>query len=181
MLKVLSRSWWAEVLEGVAAVIFGILAFIFPRSALVVLIALFGAFALVDGIFSIVAAAEGAAHHRSWIWPALRGIAGIAAGILTFVFPGLTALALLFLIAAWAIIIGILEIVAAVELRREITNEWLLILSGALSVLFGVLLVLIGPARGLLTVVWFVASWAIIVGALRIALGFRLHSLQGRL
>ncbi len=96
MQKVLTRSWWAVALGGVAAVIFGILAFVFPRIALVVLIALFGAFALVDGIFSIVAAAEGAAHHRSWIWPALRGIAGIAAGIIAFVFPGLTALALLY-------------------------------------------------------------------------------------
>lgn len=178
MQKVLTRSWWAVVLGGVAAVVFGFLAFLFPRPALAVLIALFGAFALVDGIFSIITAAEGAAHHQSWVWPALRGIAGIIVGIVTFVYPGITALALLYVIAAWAIIIGIFEIVAAVELRREITNEWLLILAGALSVLFGVVLVLIGPSAGLLTIVWLIASWAIIVGALRIALGFRLHSLQ---
>ncbi|HEX6817581.1 MAG TPA: HdeD family acid-resistance protein [Ktedonobacterales bacterium] len=178
MLKILTRSWWAEVLEGVAAVIFGILAFIFPRTALVVLIALFGAFALVDGIFSIVEAAEGAAHHQSWIWPALRGIAGVAAGIITFVFPGITAIALLYVIAAWAIVTGIFEIVAAIQLRREVTNEWLLILAGALSVLFGIVLVLFGPGPGLLAVVWLIATYAILVGALRIALGFRLHSLQ---
>lgn len=178
MVNVLTRSWWAVALEGVAAILFGILAFIFPHTALIVLIALFGAYALVDGIFSIVTAAEGVAHHRSWIWPALRGIAGIAAGIITFVWPGLTALALVYIIAAWAIVTGIFEIVTAVQLRREMTNEWLLILAGALSVLFGIVFVLIGPGAALLTLVLIIATYAIIVGALRIALAFRLHSLQ---
>ncbi len=178
MLKVLTRSWWAIALGGVAAIVFGILAFIFPRSALIVLVALFGAFALVDGIFSIVAAAEGAAHHQTWIWPALRGVAGVAAGIITFAWPAITALALLFVIAAWAIVTGFFEIVTAVYLRREMANEWLLILAGALSVLFGILLVVSGPPTGLLALVWLVATYAIIVGALRVALAFRLHSLQ---
>jgi uncharacterized membrane protein HdeD (DUF308 family) len=178
MLKVLTRTWWAVALEGVAAILFGILAFIFPRTALLVMVALFGAYALVDGIFSIVMAAEGVAHHQSWIWPALRGIAGIAAGIITFVWPGITALALLFIIAAWAVITGIFEIVAAIQLRRELTNEWLLILAGALSIIFGILLVIVDPGAGLLTLVLLVATYAVIVGALRIALAFRLHSLQ---
>jgi uncharacterized membrane protein HdeD (DUF308 family) len=177
MVKILTRSWWAVALGGVAAVLFGILTYIFPRSALIVLIALFGAYALVDGIFSIITAAEGVAHHQSWLWPALRGVAGIAAGIITFVWPGITALALLYLIAAWAIVTGALEIMAAINLRREMINEWLLILAGALSVLFGILLVVMGPGPGLLTLVWLIGTYAIIVGALRIALAFRLHSL----
>jgi len=181
MVKVLTRSWWALALGGGAAVLFGILAFIFPRTVLIVLIALFGAFALVDGIFSIVAAAQGAVLHQSWIWPALRGVAGIAAGIITFINPGITAIALLFVIAAWAIITGLFEIVTAVYLRREMTDEWLLILAGALSVLFGVLLIVIGPPAGLLTLVWLIATYAIIVGVLRIGLAFRLRSLQQQL
>jgi uncharacterized membrane protein HdeD (DUF308 family) len=180
MVKVLTRSWWALALSGVAAVLFGILAFIWPSIALIVLVALFGAYALVDGLFSIVIAAEGAAHHQSWTWPALRGVAGIAAGVITFVWPQITALALLFVIAAWAIVTGMLEIITAVYLRREMTNEWMLILAGALSVLFGILLV-IWPKSGLLAVVWLIATYAIIVGALRIGLAFRLHSLQQQL
>jgi uncharacterized membrane protein HdeD (DUF308 family) len=181
MVKVLTRSWWALALSGVAAVLFGILAFIWPNIALIVLVALFGAYVLVDGIFSIVVAAEGVAHHQSWIWPALRGVAGIAAGIITFIRPGITALALLFVIAAWAIVTGVLEIVTAIYLRREMTNEWMLILAGALSVLFGVLLVVSGPSAGILALVWLIATFAIIVGALRIGLAFRLRSLQQQL
>lgn len=178
MVKVLTRSWWAVALGGAAAILFGILTFIWPGAAALVLLALFGAFALVEGIFSIVTAAEGVAHHQTWIWPALRGIAGIAAGIITFVWPARTLLALVYIIAAWAIVTGIFEIVAAVHLRREMANEWLLILAGALSVLFGIILVLIGPGAAVLTVVWLIGTYAIIVGALRIALAFRLHSLQ---
>jgi len=181
MVKVLTRSWWALALSGVAAVLFGILAFIWPNIALIVLVALFGAYVLVDGIFSIVVAAEGVAHHQSWIWPALRGVAGIAAGIITFIRPGITALALLFVIAAWAIVTGVLEIITAIYLRREMTNEWMLILAGALSVLFGVLLVVSGPSAGILALVWLIATFAIIVGALRIGLAFRLRSLQQQL
>lgn len=181
MVKVLTRSWWALALGGVAAVLFGILAFIFPRTALIFLIALFGAYVLVDGIFSIVTAAEGVVHHQTWIWPALRGVAGIAVGIITFINPGITALALLYIIAAWAIVTGVLEVITALYLRREMTNEWMLILAGALSVLFGVLLIVIGPPAGLLTLVWLIATYAIIVGALRIGLAFRLHSLQQQL
>jgi uncharacterized membrane protein HdeD (DUF308 family) len=181
MVKVLTRSWWALALSGVAAVLFGILAFIWPSIALIVLVALFGAYALVDGLFSIVIAAEGAAHHQSWTWPALRGVAGIAAGVITFVWPQITALALLFVIAAWAIVTGVLEIVTAIYLRREMTNEWMLILAGALSVLFGVLLVVSGPSAGILALVWLIATFAIIVGALRIGLAFRLRSLQQQL
>jgi uncharacterized membrane protein HdeD (DUF308 family) len=181
MIKVLTRSWWALALGGVAAVLFGILAFIWPNIALIVLIALFGAYALVDGIFSIVAAAQGAVLHQSWIWPALRGVAGVAVGIITFIRPGITALALLYIIAAWAIITGVLEVIAAIYLRREMTNEWMLILAGALSVLFGVLLIVIGPSAGILALVWLIATYAIIVGVLRIGLAFRLRSLQQQL
>jgi uncharacterized membrane protein HdeD (DUF308 family) len=178
MVKVLTRSWWALALGGVAAVLFGILAFIWPNIAVVVLLALFGAYALVDGLFSIVTAAEGAVHHQSWIWPALRGIAGIAAGIITFFRPGVVAISLLYIIAAWAIVTGVLEIVAAIHLRREMANEWMLILAGALSVLLGLLLIVSGPSAGILALVWLIATYAIIVGALRIGLAFRLRSLQ---
>jgi uncharacterized membrane protein HdeD (DUF308 family) len=120
----LARNWWAVVLRGVAGIIFGILAFIMPVATLVALVLLFGAYALVDGIFNIVAAATGRGGGRSWWSLVLAGLVGIGAALVTFFTPGLTALTLTYVIAFWAIAIGVLEIVAAVRLRKVITNEW---------------------------------------------------------
>jgi len=178
MLETLARNWWAIVLRGVFAVLFGLGAFLWPGITLVVLVALYGAYLFADGILAVAWALMG---RRAGAFPwgvFLAGLASIIAGVLTFLMPGLTALVLLYLIAAWAIVRGIFEIIAAFHLRRELTNEWLLALNGVLSVLFGILLIA-APGAGALTVLWVIGTFAIIVGVVMIMLGFRLKGLQG--
>ena len=177
MLETLARYWWAVALRGVAAVLFGLVALIWPGVTLIVLVVLFGAYVLVDGVIAVgtaILGRSGATGRRGWL--VVEGIAGIAAGILTFVWPGVTTLVLLWLIAAWALVTGVLEIVAAVRLRREIKGEWLLALSGAFTVLFGILLV-VWPTAGALTVVFLIGIYAIVFGGVLVALGLRLRQL----
>lgn len=174
MLDVLARNWWALVLRGLFAVLFGLAAFFWPGITLAALVLLFGAYALADGLFAIVAAITGADRQTRWWALLLEGIAGILAATVTVLWPGLTALALLYLIAAWAILTGVLEIVAAVRLRREIEGEWLLALGGVASVLFG-LYVAVFPGAGALAVVWIIGGYALVAGVLLIALGVRLR------
>ena len=178
MLEVLSRRWWAVVLRGVVAVVFGLLAMVWPGITLLALVALFAAYALVDGAVTLAAAFGPRRAGTSRGWLIVEGIAGVLAGILTFVWPDITALVLLWLIAAWAIVTGVLEVVAAVRLRKEITGEWLLALSGVLSVLFGILLVL-WPATGALAVVLLIGAYAVVFGGVLIGLGLRLRRLRG--
>jgi uncharacterized membrane protein HdeD (DUF308 family) len=177
MLETLSRRWWAVALRGVAAVVFGVMALIWPGITLFVLVVLFGAYVLVDGVIAI-GTAIGANRERadagSRGWLIVEGIAGILFGVLTFAWPGVTTLVLLWLIAAWAVITGVLEIVSAVRLRRELRHEWLLALSGALSVLFGLLLI-VWPAAGALAVVTLIGAYAIVFGIALVALGVRLR------
>ena len=184
VLPLLSRNWWALALRGLAAILFGILAFAWPGITLFVLIIFFGAYMLVDGIFAIVAAVRVAREEARWWLLLLEGILGVVAGIVTFFWPGLTALALLYLIAAWAIVTGIMEIVEAIRLRQEIVGEWALILSGALSVIFGVLLVVIPARAGLLSLTWLIGIYAVAFGVLLVILAFRvrnaLSSAEGR-
>ena len=178
MLETLARNWWAIVLRGVFAVLFGLGAFFWPGITLVVLVALYGAYLFADGILAVAWALMG---RRAGAFPwgvLLAGLASIIAGVLTFLMPGLTALVLLYLIAAWAIVRGIFEIIAAFHLRRELTNEWLLALNGVLSVLFGILLIA-APGAGALAVLWIIGTFAVIVGIVMIVLGFRLKGLQG--
>ncbi|MBX6365414.1 MAG: HdeD family acid-resistance protein [Gemmatimonadetes bacterium] len=170
----LTRNWWVVVIQGVLAIVFGLLAFFMPGITLAALVLLFGAYAFVDGIFSIVAAVR-AQEGSPWWALVIRGVAGIAIGILTILWPGITALALLFLIAAWAIITGVLEIVAAIRLRKLITGEWLLALAGIAALAFGILLIA-APGPGALAVVWIIGVFAIILGALLIVLGLRLRA-----
>lgn len=138
-LALLAKNWWLVALRGVAAILFGILAAIVPGLTLAVLVMLFGAYALIEGGFNVIAAVRGATGDRSWWALLLEGLVSVAAGVIAFVMPGLTALALVYLIAAWAILTGILEIAAAVRLRKHITGEWWLALTGVLSIAFGVL------------------------------------------
>ena len=171
---VLARNWWALALRGLTAILFGIAALVVPHIALVVLIALFGAYALVDGVFAIVSALRAAERHLRW-WPLLvEGLAGIVLGALTFVWPGVTALVLLYFIASWALVTGVFEIVAAIRLRQGITGEWLLWLSGVLSVVFGLLLIIF-PGAGALTVVWLIGIYALVFGVLLVGLALRLR------
>ena len=133
MLHTLARNWWALALRGLVAVLFGLLTFMLPGITLVTLVLLFGVYALVDGIFNVIAFFRVASHHWALL---IEGLVGIIAGILTFAWPAMTAVVLLYLIAFWAIFTGVFEIVAGIRLRKAITNEWILILMGVLSLLF---------------------------------------------
>jgi uncharacterized membrane protein HdeD (DUF308 family) len=164
----------------VAAILLGILAFAWPGITLFVLVLFFGAYMLVDGIFAIVAAVRAAGEEDRWWLLLIEGILGVLAGLVAFFWPGLTALALLYFIAAWAIVTGIMEIVAAVRLRQEIEGEWALGLSGLLSVIFGVLLVVLPAPAGLLSLVWLIGAYAVATGVLLLILAFRVRSEAGR-
>jgi uncharacterized membrane protein HdeD (DUF308 family) len=162
-------------LRGLAAIVFGVLAFVWPAITLWALVLLFGAYMLVDGIFAIVAAVRAAGREARWWLLLIEGVLGVLAGLVAAFWPGLTALALLYFIAAWAIVSGILEIAGAIRLRREIEGEWALGLSGALSLLFGVLLVVIPAPAGLLSLVWLIGAYALAFGVLLLVLAFRLR------
>lgn len=172
--ETLTRHWWAVVLRGVAGIAFGILAFVMPVLTLAVLVMLFGAYALVDGVFSIVAAVSGRTGAQTWWALILTGIVGIAAGLVTFFMPGLTALTLAYVIGLWAIVSGVLHIVTAIRLRKVIDNEWWLGLSGALAIVFGVFM-LRAPAAGALAVVLWIGAFAFVYGVVLVALGITLR------
>ena len=174
LLRSLADNWWLLLLRGIAAIAFGVLAFFWPGLTLVTLTLLWGAYALIDGVIAIWVAfnaSDGDAGPRWWL--GLSGVAGILAGSLTFYYTGTTTLVLLMFIAAWAIVIGVLQIWGAIALRKVLEHEWLLILNGVLSVAFGVIL-LVQPGAGALAFVWMIAWYAIFFGCLYIALAFRL-------
>lgn len=168
------HSWWILILRGIAAILFGVVAFIWPGLTGLVLVIGFGVYALVDGVFALITGISRLGHtSRGWAF-ILEGVLGIAMGLVALFWPGLTAIALIYLIAAWAVVTGIFEIVSAIQLRKEITNEWALGLSGALSIVFGVLL-MFQPGTGGLTLVWILGGYAIAFGILLIVAGFRLR------
>ncbi len=170
----LRANWGWIALRGVAAIVFAAVAFAWPGITLVVLTLFWGAYAFVDGVFALIAAFRMRDQGRPvWGW-VLIGLLGIAAGIVAFVMPGMTALLLLLFIAAWAIVIGILQIIVAIRVRKDISNEWLLILSGAISVLFG-LVMIFSPGAGALAVVWAIAAYAALFGVMLVALALRLR------
>jgi uncharacterized membrane protein HdeD (DUF308 family) len=166
--------WWALALRGVLAILFGLAALLRPGIALEALILLFGAYALVDGVFSIVGVFGGARGGMPRWLLLLEGIAGIVAGIVAFFLPVLTAFALYFLIIAWALVTGVAEISTAIRLRREIEGEWAMILSGALSILFAVVLLASG-AIGIFTLVWVIGFYAVVFGVLLLIAAFRVR------
>ncbi len=174
MMQVLARNWWALALRGLFAILFGVAAFAWPGLTLAALVILFGAYALVDGVFALIAAVRAAEAHARWWLFVLEGLAGIIVGIITFVWPGITALVLLYLIAWWALITGVFEIAAAIRLRKEISREWTLVLGGLASIIFGLLL-LYHPGAGALAVVWLIGLYALVFGVLFLMLGFRLR------
>jgi uncharacterized membrane protein HdeD (DUF308 family) len=170
----LARNWWAIGLRGVAAIVFGVLTFVLPGLSLAVLILLYGSFVLVEGVFNVVAAIRGrTGDHPRWLLLA-EGLVSTAAGLITFLMPRLTAVVLLYVIAGWAILTGILEMAAAVRLRNRLEGEWRLALSGVLSVVFGVLLAVF-PGAGALALVLWIGAYAVVFGALLVALAIRLR------
>jgi uncharacterized membrane protein HdeD (DUF308 family) len=170
----LARKWWIVLLRGVAGVIFGLATFFAPGISLAMLVLVFGAYAFADGILAIISAIPRRGEDRWWLL-LLDGLMGTAVGVATFLWFQITALALLYLIAAWALVTGGFEIAAAIRLRKVITGEWLLVLSGIASVALGVLLILF-PGPGALALVLWIGAYALVSGALLIALGFRLRS-----
>ena len=176
MLVVFAGSWWSIVLRGVAAILFGVLAFTWPHITLTALVFLFGFYALADGIFAIAAGVKSHGEFKRWWVLLVEGIFSVLAGVLAFLMPGITALVLLVLMAAWAIVTGVFEIAAAIQLRKYITGEWLLVLAGVASLVFGVAL-LINPSAGALAVVWLIGIYSIIFGVLLVGLGVRLRGL----
>jgi uncharacterized membrane protein HdeD (DUF308 family) len=158
------------------AILFGVALLVSPSMGLLTLVILWGAYAFADGIFNLVLAARGAQH---WGWLLFEGIVSILAGVVTFLYPGITGLALLAVIAVWAIITGIAEIGAGIRLRKQIRGEWMLILAGILSIAFGILVIMY-PGAGALGLVTVIAMYAILFGALLVGLSLRLHSFQKR-
>jgi uncharacterized membrane protein HdeD (DUF308 family) len=174
MAFMLAENWWAIALRGVCGILFGAIALMRPGVAIAALVFLFGIYALFDGIFSLVSAIRGGRNQPRWGMLLLRGIIGILVGIYAFVSPGITALALVTVVAVWAVITGILEIAAAIRLRKVIRNEWLMGLAGAVSVIFGVLL-LAAPLAGAVVLAWWIGTYALIMGVVEVALGFKLR------
>lgn len=172
LFPVLGQRWWMLLLRGILAIIFGLLAFTWPGLTVIILTALFAAYVLVDGVAALVIGI-----HSRWWTLVVVGALGIIAGFVAFLYPGLTALTLLLIIAAWAIVRGIIEIVAAIQLRRVMANEWLFILGGICSVIFGLIL-FANPAVGALSVIWIIGVYAFVLGVLLIMLSFRVKRHQ---
>ena len=179
MIAVLTRNWWALALRGLFAILFGLAAFAMPGITLAVVILLFGAYAIVDGTFAIVAGLRAAERHERWWALLLEGIVDIAAGMVAFAWPALTALLLLYLVSVWAVVTGLLEIAAAIRIRQAIKGEWLLAINGVVSVLLGVFLVVV-PGGGILVLIYWIGGYAIFFGILLLGLAFRLRGLRHR-
>lgn len=174
----LARNWWLVLARGAVAVLFGVAVFVFPGLALVTLVLLFGAFTLIDGALALTAALSGGAPAPRW-WLAVVGLLGIAAGGFTLAAPDMTALVLVYIVAIWSMTTGVMQIVGALRLRQEIHGEMMLIVSGALSLLFGIALTL-WPAAGALTLVVMLGLYAVLFGAMMVGLGVRLRAEQQR-
>jgi uncharacterized membrane protein HdeD (DUF308 family) len=174
MLHTLARNWWALALRGLIAMLFGLLTFFLPGITLVTLVLMFGAYALVDGIVNVIAFIRVASHQWALL---IEGVIGVVAGILTFMWPAITALVLLYLVAFWAVFTGVFEIIAGIRLRKAIANEWMLLVVGALSLVFGIL-ILFAPGVGELAIVLWIGAYAFLFGISLLALAFRLRGHQ---
>jgi len=174
----LTKNWWVLPIRGVLAILFAVFTFASPGITLATLILLFGAFAFADGVMNLIAAVRSGSGN--WWSLLLAGIVGIGAGLVTFFYPGLTALSLLYCIGFWSIAAGVAEIIAAIRLRKEIEGEWLLALAGLLSVIFG-FFVVAAPGAGALGMVMVIAAYALVAGIVLIILGFKLRSFGSRL
>jgi len=178
--NILSRGWWRVLLRGLAAIVFGVLTWVLPGISLTALIFLFGVYTLADGLLAMWMAIDGRELDESWWVLLLQGLLGVGIGIMTFAAPGITALALLFYIAAWAIGVGLLEIVAAIRLRKAIEGEWALVLRGLVSIALGVLL-MARPGAGAMAALWLIGTCAVVFGVLEVILSFEARAFGRRL
>ena len=174
MAFVLARNWWSLVIRGILGILLGIVSFAWPGITLRALVLLFGAYALIDGVVNIAGAIRAAGAHERWGALLFEGIVVILAAVATVLWPGITVLALVYIIAGWAFITGIAEIAAAIRLRKHIHGEWLLALAGVVSVLFGVVIATMPVFGALVIATWF-GAYALVFGVMLIALGFRLR------
>lgn len=177
MLALLSKYWWVLVVRGVMAVALGVFAFMFPLQTITALVVAFGAIALVDGTFAVAASIAGHSLTPYWWVLLLQGLLGIGVGIVTLFNPAITAAALLIYIAVWAIGMGVLQVIAAVQLRHDITGEWWLALGGIAGVAFGALMIR-NPAAGALAVLWLIGVYAFVWGIMLMIGGFDVHRLH---
>lgn len=178
MLSSFTKYWWTFVLRGIAAIVFGVAAFIWPSATLQVLVWFFGAYVLVDGLALLGSLIAGDPIARSNGWAVgLMGVISVAFGVASFIWSDAVALSLLYVIAFWAITTGLLQVAAAIYFRREMDNEFWLAVGGVASVIFGIVLVAF-PGAGLLSLVWLVAAWAIVFGGANIGFAFRLREVN---
>jgi uncharacterized membrane protein HdeD (DUF308 family) len=173
MIELLARNWWAFALRGAVAVAIGVVALAMPETALVGLVLLFAAYLLLDGVFAIVAGFRAAERHQRWFALMAEGVVGIAAGLLIATLPELSLLLFIYVGAAWAIVTGVTLLFAAQRVYRH-NGEWLMLAAGILSILWGVM-VLIWPAAGVVVWAWWIGAYALIFGAIMLALAFRLR------
>jgi uncharacterized membrane protein HdeD (DUF308 family) len=171
----LARNWWSLVIRGILGIVVGLMTFLWPGITLVALVFLFAGYALVDGVMSLTGAAHAAQAHERWAPLLIDGLLGIAAAVITMVWPAITALGFVFVIAAWAVLTGVAQVVAAVRLRRHISGEWLLALSGIASIIFGVMMAAVPLAGALVIAIWF-GVYALVSGIMMLVLGFRLRT-----
>ena len=176
----LARNWWSLVIRGLAGIAFGVITFLNPRITLAALVLLFAAYALIWGVMSIVAGVRAAEHGERWAALTIEGVLGVLAGAIAVFWPGITILALIFLIGIWAVVSGAFELAAAIRLRKVISGEWLLALGGVASIIFGVLVVSV-PVAGALVIALWVGAYAFILGIFQIVLGMRLRGMRGNL
>jgi uncharacterized membrane protein HdeD (DUF308 family) len=171
----IANAWWSLVVRGLVAIVLGVAALAWPGITLNVLLILFGAYALIDGCMSLADAWQASKVHERWGALLLKGLAGIAAAVITVAWPAITALALVYVIAFWAVVTGAFEIAAAVRLRKFIAGEWLLALAGIASILFGVLLMAV-PLAGALVIALWVGAYTVVLGALLVGLGLEMRA-----
>ena len=171
----LARNWWLLLIRGILAVLFGLMAIAWPALTLVTLVLIYGAYAFVDGLTAIWVGVS----SRAW-GVLLFGILGVVVGIYTFFYPGVTAIALLYVIAVWALVRGVFEIVTAIQLRKEISYEWALVISGLISIIFGIVL-MANPGGGALAMILVIGAFALMFGVMTIVLAFRVRRLPRRL
>jgi uncharacterized membrane protein HdeD (DUF308 family) len=180
MLHTFVRNWDTFLVRGILAILFGIVTLLMPGITLAVLVALFAGYALVDGVLLSITALKTRKVYSDWWLMLLTGLASIAAGVVTVVWPGITTATLFYLIVAWAIATGILETIYAIRFRKEIEGEGWLVLDGVLSVAFGILL-LAQPTAGALAVLWMIGVYAIAYGVLLVVLAFRIRNLGAKI
>jgi uncharacterized membrane protein HdeD (DUF308 family) len=175
MLVVLANNWWTILLRGIVAILFGVLIILWPEISISILVFLFGIFAIADGLFSIISELRRYGEHARWWVLVFEGLAGVGIGVVAILWPEITAIIVLYLVASWGLVTGFLEIIAAIRLRNELEGEWILILTGLLSIAIGILLFLF-PNAGLIAMVWMIGIYAIFFGISLIALSFRLRA-----